>query len=118
MKKSVLVVDDQEDIRLMVTKMLSSKCSANIAAVSSIREAIAVLQRDPVAVIVCDYQMPDEHGLLLLDYVIACNLKSWFILYTAEEGLFEKSGYDKFILVRKPNFRELITYVNEALLVG
>jgi len=65
----VLIVDDEEDARALVTKVLEES-GANVVAVSSAVEAFAMITEPPRPdwpdVLVCDIGMPEEDGYSLM----------------------------------------------------
>jgi PAS domain S-box-containing protein len=61
----VLVVDDQEDARDLVKRVLT-ECKAEVIAVADAQEALAALARERPDVIVSDIGMPDVDGIQLL----------------------------------------------------
>src|SRR5262245_32540479 len=71
---SVLVVDDQEEARQLLTETLS-ECEAQVTAVSSGVEALAILADPPdggrPSVLILDINMPDEDGYKVLERVRA-----------------------------------------------
>jgi CheY-like chemotaxis protein len=66
----VLVVDDSVGIREIVQEVLKYH-GADVTAVDSAREALAVLQRERPAVLVSDLGMPGEDGYWLIREVRA-----------------------------------------------
>jgi PAS domain S-box-containing protein len=62
---SVLVVDDDEDARDLVCRLLE-ECKAKVFSAGSAAEAVELLKRERPAVIVSDIGMPDEDGYDLI----------------------------------------------------
>jgi CheY-like chemotaxis protein len=60
---SLLVVDDERDIRLLVTRWAGASFSIREATCAG--EALDAMAADPVAVALCDISMPDRDGLWL-----------------------------------------------------
>jgi len=60
-RRTVLVVDDEADLRAMVADMLRPDGHGVIVAASG-REALEVLAREPVDLVLCDLRMPDLDG--------------------------------------------------------
>jgi PAS domain S-box-containing protein len=58
---SVLVLDDEEDARSLISRVLE-ECKARVVAASSVSEAMEILQHERPTVIVSDIGMPDEDG--------------------------------------------------------
>lgn len=67
---SVLVVDDEEDARVMLAKVLQ-KAGANVRTASSAAEALAAFQSSVPTVLVSDIGMPEEDGFALIKAVRA-----------------------------------------------
>jgi len=61
----VLVVDDETDARELVTTALESAC-AIVTSVSSVREAIEVIQHRPPDILISDIGLPNEDGYALI----------------------------------------------------
>jgi CheY-like chemotaxis protein len=61
----VLVVDDEEDGRLLVTTVLE-KCGAETTAVDSASAAFEALQKKRYDILISDIGMPDEDGYSLI----------------------------------------------------
>ena len=76
----VLVVDDKPNMLGLLVKVL--KPVARVIAAKNVRDAIAVLEREPVAVVVCDLRMPDGDGLEVLRGMKSRNIEAPFILMT------------------------------------
>jgi signal transduction histidine kinase len=57
----VLVVDDEPDARALVTAILEH-CEASVVTASSVAEALGVLDRETIDVVVSDIEMPGEDG--------------------------------------------------------
>ena len=78
---TVLVVDDKLNMLGLLVKVLSPV--ARIITAANVREAVAVLDRESVAAVVCDLRMPDGDGLEVLRSLKARSLGAPFILMTA-----------------------------------
>ncbi len=64
----VLVVDDEPDAREVLSQLLELR-NAQVAAASSSKEALEMMQRERPDVLVSDIAMPGEDGLALIDKV-------------------------------------------------
>ena len=64
----VLIVDDQEDARMLVRTVLG-RCGATVDAAGSVSEAIALLETSAPDVVVSDIAMPDADGFALLRHI-------------------------------------------------
>jgi PAS domain S-box-containing protein len=58
---SVLVLDDEEDARSLISRVLE-ECMARVVVASSVSQAMEILQRERPMVLVSDIGMPDEDG--------------------------------------------------------
>jgi CheY-like chemotaxis protein len=61
----VLVVDDTDDGRAL-TSLVLTQAGASVTAVPSVREALAILERERPDALVSDIGMPDEDGYALI----------------------------------------------------
>jgi signal transduction histidine kinase len=61
----ILVVEDEEDARELLIALLE-RAGAIVSAAASAREALAVLEREPPAVVLSDIGMPGEDGYALI----------------------------------------------------
>jgi signal transduction histidine kinase/ActR/RegA family two-component response regulator len=61
----VLVVDDSEDGRAL-TSLVLTQAGASVIAVPSVRDALDVLEREPLHALVSDIGMPDQDGYALI----------------------------------------------------
>ena len=64
-----LVVDDSPTIRRMVMASLRDVCDGGFTEAASGLEAIEQLTLEPVALMILDLNMPDMHGLEVLEFV-------------------------------------------------
>src|SRR5688500_3856981 len=64
-----LIVDDSPTMRRMVMASLREVCSGGFSEAGSGLEAIEQLTLGPVALMVLDLNMPDMHGLEVLNFV-------------------------------------------------
>jgi phosphoserine phosphatase RsbU/P len=64
---ALLVVDDNEDNRYTLTRRLSREGYANIATATNGREALKMLQAQPVDLVLLDIMMPDMNGYEVLE---------------------------------------------------
>jgi DNA-binding NtrC family response regulator len=77
----VLVVDDRPNMLSLLRKVLSGDAAVRTADCG--RAAIEWLEREPVAVVVCDLRMPDMEGLEVLRHCKRLRPGAEFILMTA-----------------------------------
>ena len=66
---NILIVDDSPTMRRMVTASLRSLPGASFGEASSGLEAIERLALAPVDLMILDLNMPDMHGLEVLDFL-------------------------------------------------
>ncbi len=102
--KNILIVDDNPTNRKLLREILQAEGYTTVESGDGI-EALAVLEREPVDIIVCDVLMPNMDGYSLCSEVRRrAEFKNlFFILYTAtdftanDEKLGLKLGADRFI---------------------
>jgi two-component system response regulator HydG len=81
MKATILVVDDKPNMAAMLTKVLGK--IARVVTARGVRSAMEILDRQPIAVVLCDLRMNDGSGLDVLGAVRARWSGVPFILMTA-----------------------------------
>lgn len=107
--KNILLVDDDEDTRRLIDLMLKDKRNTNFFHASSASEGKMRIIDNEIQIVVCDYNMADDNGFDLLNFVEEHRKQIPFILYTGERAL-ETShiNYKGFHLIRKPEIKKLI----------
>lgn len=65
LKDQILIVDDEENMRQILARLLTSAGYAVIAAASA-REAMSLFRKHPVALVITDLVMPGTDGIVLL----------------------------------------------------
>lgn len=64
----ILTVDDQDDARRLIEAVLL-RCDAEVITANSVAEAISILERDAVDMVVSDIAMPDADGFELIRHI-------------------------------------------------
>jgi DNA-binding NtrC family response regulator len=82
-KASVLYVDDDFNMLKAMRRMTDPKLY-DVATASGGEEAIALLQKSPVDIVVCDYNMPLMDGMALLLQLKVMHPKTVRILCTGQ----------------------------------
>lgn len=82
---TVLVVDDRPNMILLIQKVL--KNDARVLGAGGGREAIQVLEREPISVVIADLRMPDVDGLSVLRECKRLRPRAEFVLMTAYASL-------------------------------
>jgi two-component system, NtrC family, response regulator HydG len=77
----VLVVDDKPNMLTLLAKVL--RHDARVLTAKGGREAIRLLEEEPVQVVVCDLRMPDVDGLEVLEATRRLRPVAQFVLMTA-----------------------------------
>jgi DNA-binding NtrC family response regulator len=82
MSATILVVDDEENARMIITQFLAPK-GYEVLGASTLAEARAHLQRGDADIILLDVQLPDGYGPSLLEETSRLALRPPIILITA-----------------------------------
>lgn len=77
---SVLIVDDEEDIRDLFDFCVRGSIPSQVFHASNGEEAIKVLQEQKIDLVVCDYVMPKAGGGEVYQYVLKNKLPTLFVL--------------------------------------
>jgi two-component system response regulator HydG len=78
---TILVVDDKQNMRSMLAKVLAQEGRVLQAAGGA--QALALLERQTIHVVLCDLKMPDMDGLEVLRQVRQLSPQTEFVLMTA-----------------------------------
>ncbi len=95
----ILVVDDEESIRLLAKKELSGS-HRTILTASSAKEGIALFQKHSFDIVILDIRLPDGDGLELLERLHASNADCEIIIITGHGDIesavtaMKKGAYD------------------------
>jgi len=81
MKKQILIVDDDQDIRLLLEKFLSKKGYKTNTAFDG-ASAVDVLKKNKFDLILCDFKLPDINGLELIQKIKVINPEAALLLIT------------------------------------
>lgn len=65
---AVLIIDDEPDILELMEEEFRY-CGYNTLTATSGNEAVQILQKTPIDIVVSDYKMPNGNGMVVLDYV-------------------------------------------------
>jgi CheY-like chemotaxis protein len=68
MAKKILIIDDEDDIRLAVSTLLESKGFTMLEANGG-KKGLAVLKKEPVDLVLCDFFMPGMNGREVLQKI-------------------------------------------------
>jgi DNA-binding response OmpR family regulator len=79
----ILVVDDQDDFRTMITEYLSSRMNHVVTQAEDGESALEMLNREPVDLIIIDQKMPRLTGLDVIARARAEGATAKFILLTS-----------------------------------
>jgi DNA-binding NtrC family response regulator len=81
MKKHILIVDDEEDIRSLLGEFLGSS-GYTISAVPSLAAALESIRKQPPSLIISDLQLEDADGLEMIAKLRAAHPDAPVILLT------------------------------------
>ncbi len=126
----VLVVDDEENIRHLLLVVLK-KAGYEPTAVAGAQEALALLKRDRIPIVISDIRMPGTDGRELLREIVGLNQATYVVMMSAYGGdevaieCMKEGAYDYFnkpfkpdevvLLLRKIQEREALFRENERL---
>ena len=79
--KSILVVDDDADIRALLERFLTKK-NYLCETVSSGADAISYLKEKSVDLVICDFKLPDSNGLEILQKIKVLNAQTEVVIIT------------------------------------
>lgn len=106
----VLIADDDEDVRDIITFTFSSEVEADIIEVSNGNEAIEMIQKHPdLQLVICDYNMPNGNGGMVYRYLLDHDIDISYVMCSSEYSTDHEEFNDaKYLLgeITKPNIYE------------
>lgn len=78
----ILVVDDEKNIRTLFEAELTDE-GYEVIAVSSAKEALAVIEKEDIDLVVLDIRMPEEDGISALEKIMVKNRDMPVVINTA-----------------------------------
>ncbi len=102
--KKILIVDDEEQIRRLLSRWLTRWGYGNIRDVGSALEAMDAMNADPADILLCDVNMPEHDGLWLVEQVEAC----W-----PETAVVMSTGQDDPTTIRASRLKGAVAYVTK-----
>ena len=67
MTHNVLVVEDEDDLRLMTRLMFQSRTQVRVIEASTGEQAVKIIENEPVDVMLLDLRLPDMNGWEVLE---------------------------------------------------
>lgn len=114
--RNILIVDDEDKILKTLSKVLKDKFN-KIITVSCPQQAIDILRKETVHIVITDYYMPDSTGLDLLKF-INLNFDIPVIIMTGQANLkmaVETTNYHAYRFIEKPISLDSLNKLSEDL---
>lgn len=113
----VLVVDDEADTRLLVSRYISACFGCEIFQASSGAEAVLMLETLQVDIVLCDYDMPNMTGIEVARSLVDASITSKIVFYTGTDlQQLDLSHKDvDFFAVNKPHINSLAQHISYSL---
>ena len=89
--KKILVVDDDESIRILLDRVIGTINRASAVLASNVNEGIAFFSKNKIDLIITDLNMPSETGLILLSKVKEKNPNIPVIIFSGSLNEEERS---------------------------
>ena len=84
---SVLVVDDEPDIRNVVRRVIAKVSDVPVVEAGTVAEAVARLAAHPISVLFVDLGLPDGQGFDVIDAAITCSKDTCIVVMTGESSV-------------------------------
>ncbi len=116
--RRVLVVDDEQEVRDTLSNVLKSLDYEPFVAASG-KEALEIIKKEPIDVVLSDLYMPEMDGIELLKKVKMINNRVVFLMITAHPTIetaveaIKKGAYD--YLTKPFHIEEVRLKINRAL---
>lgn len=109
----ILVVDDDEDLRGVIVRMIEKLDQVHIITAHSGNEAIRIVEaQGTFDMIVSDINMHDGSGIDLQHYLVKSNTKAILLFYTGEREVNPHPEHQFYLgVVKKPQLENLNTQI-------
>jgi DNA-binding NtrC family response regulator len=67
--ETIVIVDDEEMVVTSLSSFLALETSYNVKTFTSVREALAFIEKNPIDIVMSDYLMPEMDGITFLSKV-------------------------------------------------
>ncbi len=112
---NILIVDDQAEIREIVSLLVNHELNAKIETASSGNAAVDILRNKNFDLVICDYSMQDGNGLVVHDYLKSSSPTTKFVFCSAETDDVLAQADHVFFHIRKPNIYDYIKVLKEKI---
>lgn len=119
MKDTILIVDDEHDLRTGLERSLNAEMDAVVLTARNGNEALEILDRQPVDLVLADVRMPEMDGVELLEKITGKDPLITVIMMTAYGSIdlavdsLKKGAYD---FIQKPfDVDRVIHLINKGL---
>jgi DNA-binding NtrC family response regulator len=105
MKLNTVIVDDDEMVLKLLSQYLKDRETLNIQTVTTPKEALDILNKEKVHILILDIVMPEKDGITLLEEAKKVDPLTHVIMMTADSTLgrvIESLGYGAMDFVMKP----------------
>lgn len=115
--KKVLVVDDNEYMRENLQDFLVESFWVEVLLAQSVHEAKELMLKHSPALILCDFDMPEEDGGVFLSFLISKKILTPFIFFTGHDEVPFKEEIPIVGIVVQKNFNELMKVIESLTLL-
>ncbi len=105
MKLNTVIVDDDEMVLKLLAQYLKDRETLNTQTVTTPKDAVEILNKDKVHILILDIVMPEKDGITLLEEAKKIDPLTHVIMMTADSTLgrvIESLGYGAMDFVMKP----------------
>lgn len=119
MRRSILIVDDDPDVRELMQSVLKEATDAEITVVVSAEEALEVLNKEAMHIQFIDLQLPKMNGLELCRQIRKKHPTSVLIAMTGYASIFQvvearEAGFDDYY-VKPFEVQDIIKATEQAM---
>lgn len=116
MSKHILLVEDNDEIRLIITKILR-RAKMRVTSVTNVHEAFEFLKTQEPDMIVTDFQMPGVRGDVLVEAALKANIPIIMItaLGTEAKSRLFKLGHNIVVIDKPFDLKKFATFLNDLI---
>ena len=118
MEKKILLVEDEKALLDLTALQLEERCNARVIKAETAQEALNVLKKDKIFMVITDLKLKGTDGLELCERVREINPVCFIIAVTGHQSLFQliecrSAGFDDYF-IKPVDYDKLAGVVNNS----
>ncbi len=111
----ILVVDNDESAGRVLQTFLSQTFNQSVDLASTVLDAAQLIKCGSYMIVICDYEMSEQHGSVLLQFMEAYGIQNNFVFFTTSIlSEVPRQSYGRPV-IKKTHWQDLVSIINARL---